>query len=320
MECRRRHNLDKQGVGRAVLAKIFQKYSTHGENMTNPSDAKLVVPASLVEVSWLAANLGAPNLLVLDASIPPVVPGMKSINAEGSFKAIPGARRFDYDKDVCKPDTSLPHMLPGPELFQRKARALGVNADSAVVVYDDSGMYASPRAWWMFRAMGHDNVAVLSGGLPAWVAADQPLTDSLAEAEADGDFAAEFRPHLVSDYRMVLEALADDSCRVLDARSPGRFKGVDPEPRPGLRGGHMPNAGNLPFVRLLENGAMKPPEALREIFAEFGAPECRFISSCGSGITACVIALAAHQAGLNDVSVYDGSWVEWGTPGHLPVV
>ncbi len=303
-----------------MLAKIVQKYGTHGENMTNPSDAKLVVPASLVEVSWLAANLGAPNLLVLDASIPPVVPGLNSINAEGPFKVIPGARRFDYDKDVCKPDTSLPHMLPGPELFQRKARALGVNADSAVVVYDDSGMYASPRAWWMFRAMGHDNVAVLSGGLPAWVAADQPLTDSLAEAEADGDFAAEFRPHLVSDYRMVLEALADDSCRVLDARSPGRFKGVDPEPRPGLRGGHMPNASNLPFVRLLENGAMKPPEALRDIFAEFGAPECRFISSCGSGITACVIALAAHQAGLNDVSVYDGSWVEWGTPGHLPVV
>ena len=288
--------------------------------MSKPADSNLVVPASLVDAAWLAENLTAPNLIVLDASIPPVVPGMKSVNAEGPFKAIPGARRFDYDKNVCKPDTSLPHMLPSSELFEQKVRALGVNADSALVVYDDCGMYASPRAWWMFRAMGHDNVAVLGGGLPAWIAAGQPLANSLAEAETAGDFAADFRPHLLSDYRKVLEALADDSCRVLDARSPGRFNGVDPEPRPGLRGGHMPNAGNLPFVRLLENGAMKPPEELREIFAEFGAPGRRLISSCGTGITACVIALAAHEAGLDDVSVYDGSWVEWGTPGHLPVV
>lgn len=278
------------------------------------------VPAAVVDVAWLAENLAAPNLIVLDASIPPVVPGMKSVNADGPFKAIPGARRFDYDKDVCKPDTSLPHMLPSPELFEQKVRALGVNADSALVVYDDCGMYASPRAWWMFRAMGHDNVAVLSGGLPAWIAAGRPLAGALVDEAEPGNFASEFRPHLVSDYRAVLEALSDDSRRVLDARSAGRFQGVDPEPRPGLRGGHMPNAGNLPFLRLLENGSMKPPEELREIFAEFGAPGRRLISSCGTGITACVIALAAHEAGLDDVSVYDGSWVEWGTPGHLPVV
>ncbi len=278
------------------------------------------IPAAVVDVAWLAENLAAPNLIVLDASIPPVVPGMKSVNAEGPFKAIPGARRFDYDKDVCKADTSLPHMLPSPELFEQKVRALGVNADSALIVYDDCGMYASPRGWWMFHAMGHDNVAVLSGGLPAWIAAGQPSADALIDEAEPGDFAAEFRSHLVSDYRAVLEALNDDSCKVLDARSPGRFKGVDPEPRPGLRGGHMPNAGNLPFLRLLVNGAMKPPEELREIFAEFGAPGRRLISSCGTGITACVIALAAHEAGLDDVSVYDGSWVEWGTPGHLPVV
>ncbi|MYA68118.1 MAG: sulfurtransferase [Gammaproteobacteria bacterium] len=278
------------------------------------------VPAAVVDVAWLAANLAAPNLIVLDASIPPVVPGLNSVNAEGRFKAIPGARRFDYDKDVCKPDTSLPHMLPGPEIFERKVRALGVNADSALVVYDDCGMYASPRAWWMFRAMGHDNVAVLSGGLPAWIAAKQSLAGALIDEAEAGNFTADFRPHLVSDYRAVLEALENDTRRVLDARPPGRFRGVEPEPRPGLRGGHMPNAENLPFVRLLENGVMKPADELREIFAEFGAPERRLISSCGSGITACVIALAAHEAGLDDVSVYDGSWVEWGTPGHLPVV
>ncbi len=280
----------------------------------------ITVPAAVVDVPWLAANLAASNLVVLDASMPPVAPDMRSINGEGPFKAIPRARRFDYDRDVRKPDTSLPHMLPGPELFQRKVRALGVDTDSALVVYDDCGMYASPRAWWMFRVMGHDNIAVLNGGLPAWVAAEQPLTDALSQAESPGDFAADFRAHLVSDYRAVLAALEDDSSRVLDARSPGRFRGVDPEPRPGLRGGHMPNARNLPFSGLLENGALKPPRELREIFAGFGAPGRRLISSCGSGVTACVIALAAHEAGLEDVSVYDGSWVEWGAPGHLPVV
>ena len=280
----------------------------------------ITVPAAVVDVAWLAENLAAPNLIVFDASMPPAAPGVNSINAEGPFKAIPGARRFDCDKNVCKPDTSLPHMLPEPELFERKARALGVNADSALVVYDDCGMYASPRAWWMFRAMGHDNAAALNGGLPAWVAAGQPLADALVDEAEAGDFAAAFRPLLVSDFRAVLEALKDDSRRVLDARSPGRFRGIDPEPRPGLRRGHMPNAENLPFGRLLDNGALKPPAELREIFAEFGAPERRLVSSCGSGITACVIALAAHEAGLDDVSVYDGSWVEWGAPGHLPVV
>jgi len=282
------------------------------------------LPAAVVDVSWLAAHLGAPGLLVFDASVPPVVPGLKSMNAKGGFQAIPGARRFDYDKEVCKPDTSLPHMLPSPAQFQHQARALGVNADSAIVVYDDCGMYASPRAWWMFRAMGHDRVAVLSGGLPAWAAAGEAMVDSLAPAEAEGDFTAAFRPHLVSDYRAVLTALDDEQCRVFDARSPGRFHGRDPEPRPGLRRGHMPNAHNLPFPRLLRDGMMKPPAELRAIFAEFGIQDGTrdgsLVSSCGSGITACVIALAAHVAGLDEVSVYDGSWVEWGTPGHLPVV
>ena len=278
------------------------------------------LPAAVVDVSWLAANLGAPELIVLDASMPPVVPGLKSMNAEGDFQAIPGARRFDYDKEVCKPDTSLPHMLPDPAQFQRQARALGVNGDSVIVVYDDCGMYASPRAWWMFRAMGHDNIAVLDGGLPAWAAAGEAMAESLAVAGAEGDFKAVFRPQLVADYRAVLAALADEQCCVLDARSPGRFQGVDPEPRPGLRRGHMPGAHNLPFVRLLQDGAMRPAAELRAIFAESGAADSRLISSCGSGITACVIALAAHVAGLDDVSVYDGSWVEWGTPGHLPVV
>ena len=174
----------------------------HNENMNNSLDVDVVVPTSLVDVGWLAANAGAPNLVILDASAPPVVPGLNPINAEGPFKAIPGARRFDFDKDVCKPDTSLPHMLPGPELFQQKVRALGVNADSAVVVYDDCGMYASPRAWWMFRAMGHDNVAVLDGGLPAWAAADAPLADSLDETAPQAEVGDRLLFHIQSNHVM----------------------------------------------------------------------------------------------------------------------
>ena len=282
--------------------------------------SNLPVPAALVDAAWLAAHIGSPKLVVLDASQTPVVPGLKAMNASGGFQAIPGARRFDYDKEIRKPDTSLPHMLPAPEQFQRQARELGVNDDSAVVAYDDCGMYASPRAWWMFRAMGHDNVAVLDGGLPAWAAAGLPMADSLTQEVAEGDFKASFRPHLLSDFRTVLEALDDEGCRVLDARSSGRFRGEAPEPRPGLRGGHMPNARNLPFTSLLRDGALKPAAELRGLFAGVDAGERRLISSCGSGITACVIALAAHVAGLGEVSVYDGSWVEWGTPGHLPVV
>ncbi|MEQ8956054.1 MAG: rhodanese-like domain-containing protein, partial [Gammaproteobacteria bacterium] len=145
---------------------------------------------SLVDVAWLLQRLDDPRLVVLDASVPPVVPGFTSINAASKFAAIPGARRFDYDKEVCKPNSSLPHMMPSPELFQQKVRQLGVNQDSIIVVYDDVGIYASPRAWWMFRAMGHEQVAVLDGGLPAWIDAGRETAGSFPKNVLDGDFVA----------------------------------------------------------------------------------------------------------------------------------
>lgn len=278
------------------------------------------LPTPLVNVQWLSENLGAANLIVLDASVPPVVPGFVSLNSEGAFKAIPGARRFDYDKEICKPNSSLPHMMPSPALFEAKARELGLNQNSKLVVYDDVGLYASPRAWWMLKAMGHSQVAVLDGGLPAWIAAGNSVSAELELAGVEGDFKAAVQEHLFCDYEQVLKATQDAQFAIVDARSAGRFAGVAPEPRPGVRSGHMPNALNLPFADVLNAGFLKTPTELEALFAGKASKDQTIITSCGSGITACVLTLAAYVGGYENLSVYDGSWAEWGMPGKLPVV
>ncbi len=274
---------------------------------------------ALVDVAWLASNLEQDKLVVLDASVPPVVPGFESINLE-SLQVIPAARRFDYDKEICKPDSALPHMMPNAELFQEKVRALGINQDDLVVVYDDVGIYAAPRAWWMFRAMGHERVAVLNGGLPAWLAAGEKVTSQHAEAESEGDFIANEDASLFCDFELVLASLDDSACQVLDARSEGRFNGLEPEPRPGVREGHMPSSKSLFFGRLLDGGHLRPTAELKDILDGLVSTDQKLISSCGSGITACIITLAAWQSGYRNLSVYDGSWAEWGLPSKLPVV
>ena len=276
--------------------------------------------SALVDVDWLFRHLADENLVVLDASVPPVVPGFASYNCENKFTAIAGARRFDYDQQVCKPNSALPHMMPSAVLFQEKVRALGINNEDTLVVYDDVGLYASPRAWWMFKAMGHENVFVLDGGLPAWLADAYPVNDALAEAPGPGNFAAAEQEGLFCDFEIVLAAIDDKQKQIIDARSAGRFAGTAPEPRPGVRGGHMPSARNLPFPDVLEGGRLRPPEELRRLFIERVTPEQQVITSCGSGITACVLTLAAWELGYRNLSVYDGSWAEWGAPSHLPVV
>lgn len=276
--------------------------------------ANITIPNSLVSVRWLNENLHAENLIILDAGMKPV----GNIAAAQTIAYIPGSLRFDFDNDIREKNTPLPHMMPTPEFFTEEMQKLGIHKDSAIVAYDNVGVYASPRAWWMFRAMGHDNVAVLDGGLPAWIQAGYETTQTLSTPTQRGDFASNPRPGLFVDSQTVVNALNDSAFSVLDARSAGRFTGREPEPRAGLRGGHMPGAVNMPFSETQINGAMKSPALLREMFAQYRNK--KLIFSCGSGVTACILALAAEQAGLRNLAVYDGSWTEWGREdSRLPV-
>ncbi|MET9639792.1 rhodanese-like domain-containing protein [Streptomyces virginiae] len=271
-------------------------------------------PGPLVGADWLAARLGAPGLVVFDASV-------------GAHRAaghrIPGARPFDLDGALSDHAAPAPHTMPGPAGFTDALRSLGVYDTDTVVVYDGAGIYSSARAWWMLRAMGFDRAAVLDGGLPAWTAAGLPVEATApAYGGPRGTFTSRPRPGLFVDARTVAAALSDPAAAVLDARTRERFEGTAPEPRPGLRGGHMPGAAGLPFGELQSpDGLMRPAGELRAAFETAAGGRERLRFSCGSGVTACVLALGAELAGYQDLAVYDGSWSEWGLPSPLrPVV
>ena len=286
------------------------------------SDERL---SPLVNVEWLAANIDQPDVIVLDASWH--MPNAQRDGEQEWLQArIPGAQFFDFDRKVCDQNSHLPHMLPDVETFSREVQKLGVNQHSRIVIYDAMGVFSGARAWWMFRVMGHDNVTVLNGGLPAWKRVGMVVESGESLAPVAGDFTATLMADWVKDTPQVEAALADPAQRVVDARSIERFKGLVDEPRAGLRRGGMPGALNLPFVELHDESAgFEAVSELREIFAEHGLKQSDvdqpLIFSCGSGVTACVLALAAEVAGFKQLSVYDGSWTEWGQlDSGLPVV
>ena len=268
----------------------------------------------LVSTDWLAEHLGEPGLVVLDGSwhMPDAGRDAKAEYAQGH---IPGAVFFDID-GVSDHTSELPHMLPAPADFATAARRLGVGPDSLVVVYDSLGVFSAPRVWWSFRTMGHDKVFVLNGGLKTWLAEGHPVEAGWREA-AHGEFKARFRPELVKDLAGVRGTLESGAAQLVDARSAARFRGEAPEPRYGVREGHMPGALNAPWSGLVaEDGALKPPDALRAAFAAAGVDlERPIVTTCGSGISAAVLALALAALGRGDVPVYDGSWSEWGAAG-----
>ncbi|GGU65454.1 sulfurtransferase [Streptomyces lavendofoliae] len=275
-----------------------------------PADHEL--PGPLVRADWLAQRLGSPGLVVLDASV-----GAH----RGSPRSIAGARPFDIDGALSDHTGPLPHTMPDADAFTEEVRALGIDDSSTVVVYDGAGIYSSARAWWMLRAMGFDRSAVLDGGLPAWTAAGYEVRpEAPAYSGPRGDFTARPRPGLLVDSTRVSAALSEPGTAVLDARTRERFTGEAPEPRPGLRGGHMPGALNLPFGDLQTDGSMRPVDELRVVFSDVAGDRRALVFSCGSGVTACVLALGAELAGYDEIAVYDGSWSEWGLPSPLPVV
>ncbi|MDZ4736202.1 MAG: sulfurtransferase [Rhodospirillaceae bacterium] len=275
-------------------------------------------PDSLVSTSWLADHVAAPDIRIVDGTFYLPTEG-KSARAEYQKQHILGAVFFDID-EIADSDTDLPHMLPSPEKFSSRVRRLGLGDGNRIVVYDANGMGAA-RVWWTFRVFGHRDVAVLDGGMRKWLAEGRPIED-LPPMPRERHFTAQFNNLLVRNKGQVRANLGTSREQVLDARSRGRFAGTEPEPRAGLRSGHIPGSCNLPAGMVMDpaDGTFLPPDILKKRFEEAGIDLDRpVITSCGSGVTAATLAFALHLIGHDDVAVYDGSWSEWGRAGDTPV-
>lgn len=273
----------------------------------------------LVETDWLAERLSAPDVIILDGSMHLPTSG-RNAKAEYDSAHIPGAMFFDIDA-ISDKSNPLPHTLPSSVQFASQMKKMGIGDGSRIVVYDSEGLYSAARVWWMFRAMGHDDVAVLNGGLKKWRAENRPLEDLPPPMRSERHFTPRVRTDLVRDWSDVKAMIGNATTQIVDARAAQRFAGSVPEPRAGLRAGHIPSSKNVPFQGLLNaDGTLKPVAELRSIFKAAGVDEARpVIASCGSGVTAGVVAFALAQLGHPDTSVYDGSWTEWGAREDLPI-
>jgi thiosulfate/3-mercaptopyruvate sulfurtransferase len=276
-----------------------------------PGPSKLGFMDHFVTTSWLAGRLDDPGVVILDATLPPVgVTPPVDTRARYLAKHIPGAVFFDIE-ELSDRSSPLPHMLPAPDAFSQSMSALGISDSMAIVIYEQEGVFSGPRAWWTLKTFGAQNVYLLDGGLRAWIEAGLP-TQSGSVHRNPAVFHARLDQNAVKDFSQMQQMIAADG-QILDARSAGRFAGTLPEPRPGISSGHMPGATSIPFTELVEEeGRLKPVEELRHIFAAKGVDlQQPITTTCGSGVTAAVLALGLEAAGAKHVSLYDGSWAEY---------
>jgi thiosulfate/3-mercaptopyruvate sulfurtransferase len=269
---------------------------------------------TIVSVNWLHEHLADSDLIVLDAS---QQVNQAKVEPQCQDIQIKGARYFDIKNDFSDTTNPLPNTLPTPEVFAKKARKLGINNESKIVVYDSLGIYSSPRAWWLFKIMGHKNVWVLDGGLPEWAKQSYAVEKPTKRVYTLGNFESKFKPELFKNKEQILENITTKDAVLIDARSEDRFLGETDEPREGLRSGHIPGSINIPYTRLLREGKFLPKEELVKILPQENKP---LLFTCGSGVTACIDLIAYELSGNDDPkAVYDGSWTEWGQIDSLPI-
>jgi thiosulfate/3-mercaptopyruvate sulfurtransferase len=268
----------------------------------------------LVSITWLEANLKNKDLILLDASVETTAVGKHSVP---QLRSIPGAKYFDLKGSFSDKNSPFPNTLPSEEQFESECQKLGINPSSKIVVFDNLGIYSSPRVWWMFKIMGHDNISVLNGGLPEWLSAGYLVENIRVEAYQLGNFKANLSKRFVKSYYDILDNVKTKSFLLIDARSEGRFNGREKEPRKHLKSGHIFNSINIPYQSVLKQGKFKPELELREIFAAKGLDKKDLVFSCGSGLTACILLLASEVAYGKSNYIYDGSWSEWAERQNL---
>lgn len=278
----------------------------------------LKISKPIVSVAWLQEHLDHKNLIILDCTIPKVTEKSNAVNSDEKLQ-IKGAIFFDIKNTFSDVNGKFPNTILSPKEFEYKVQELGINNNSLIVCYDDLGVYSSPRVWWMFQLMGFTNVAVLDGGLPKWIEHKYPIEKQQNNSRSKGNFKTNYQSGKIKFTKNILNAINNKTILIADARSKGRFNSTEPEPRNDVKGGHIPNSVSLPFSEIIENGTFKSEEALKVIFNEINPEKKSFIFSCGTGITASVLALGAEISGSKNYAVYDGSWTEWGSTENLPI-